>query len=294
MAITVDATLFTTTRVKDYFELTKFRLVSLVLLSTAVGFILASEGPFNFTLLFAAMMGTSLVATGSMALNQWMEHREDAKMIRTQTRPIPAGKIQTREAFLFGLFLSGLGLLILKYGVNTSSCFLASLTLVSYIIFYTPLKKITSLCTIVGAVPGALPPLIGWVAVSGRPSYEAWVLFAIIFLWQMPHFLAIAWLYRKDFEQAGFKILSTEDPDGKQVARQILLYSSALLPVSLLPSLVGVCGFLYFFGALALGMGFVGLSLVSLTRLNEKARALFRASILHLALLLILMVLDKT
>ncbi len=281
-----------TARVSDYLELTKMRLVSLVLLSTAVGFFLGARG-FDFILFTLCLTGTGLVAAGSMVLNQWWERREDAQMARTLGRPIPAAKISPREAFWFGILLCIAGLAFLLFEVNFESAFLAALTLVSYVLLYTPLKKKTSLCTIVGAVPGALPPLIGWAAAAGKTSFEAWLLFAIIFLWQMPHFLAIAWLYRKDYAAAGFKMLSVTDPSGSQVSRQILLYSLALLPVSLLPSAFGMLGIFYFLGALLFGIAFIAVCFESLKGLDQKAGLLFRASILYLSALQVLMFLDK-
>lgn len=279
-------------RAAEYLELTKMRLVSLVLLSTAVGFFLGGRH-FDGILFAISLAGTGLVAAGSMALNQWWERREDAQMARTMNRPLPASKLSPAEAFWFGIILSAAGLALLYSQVNFETAFLAGLTLVTYVLFYTPLKKTTSLSTIVGAVPGALPPLIGWAAAAGTTSFEAWLLFAIIFLWQMPHFLAIAWLYRKDYAAAGFKMLSVTDPSGRQVSRQILLYSLALLPVSLLPSALGLLGLLYFLGALLFGLGFIALSVESLKNLDQKAGVLFRASILYLSGLLLLMVLDK-
>jgi len=284
---------FSFARIGDYLELTKPRLVSLVILSTAVGFFLASGPVIQAGLFLTTIIGTLLVAAGSMTLNEWMEHRYDAKMRRTASRPIPSGRLKPQEAFGFGFFLSVSGFVMLAVGVNFVACFLAALTSFSYLLCYTPLKRKTSLCTIVGAIPGALPPLIGWAAVSGAPSYAAWVLFAIIFLWQMPHFLAIAWLYRSDFEKAGFRMLSVYDPTGEQVIRQMVLYSLALLPVSLLPSVIGLTGALYFFAALAMGIGFCGLGVLSFRRLEERARMLFRASVIYLTLLFIVMVIDK-
>ena len=284
---------FSIARLSDYSELAKLRLVSLVLLSSAVGFFLAGSGPINAPLFFISLLGTGLVAAGSMTLNQWIERAEDSKMTRTATRPLPAGRMQALEAFIFGIILSAAGLGILIVAVNMCAAFLAGLTLVSYTLLYTPLKRYTSLCTIIGAVPGALPPLIGWAAIADRPSFEAWILFAILFLWQMPHFLTIAWFCRNDYAAAGFRMLSVEDPTGMRVARQIVLYSMALLPVSLLPTVAGLTGPVYFFGALVSGIFFIFLGIKSFKNLDQKARMLFRASILHLAFLLILMVLDK-
>ncbi len=291
--MTTQTVSFSNSRLADYVGLMKMRLVSLVLLSMVVGFFLASRGPVDIPLLFISLFGTGLVAAGSMTLNQWMERAPDFKMLRTATRPLPASRLQPTEALIFGIVLSAAGIAILFFAVNLSAAVLAGITLVSYLLCYTPLKKKTSLCTIVGAIPGAVPPLIGWAAAAGKTSYQAWILFAILFLWQMPHFLAIAWLYRKDYAAAEFRMLSVEDPSGVQLGRQIVLYSLALLPVSLAPSVLHMTGFIYFVGALLLGIGFVVLGLVSLKKINQRARLLFRFSILYLALLLILMVLDR-
>ncbi len=279
-------------RLSDYAELTKMRLVSLVLLSTAVGFFLGSR-EFDLLLFITSLAGIGLVAAGSMALNQWWERKEDAQMARTLARPLPSEKISPREALIFGILLCLAGLSLLYFQVNFEAALLSGVTLVTYVWMYTPLKKKTSLCTIVGAVPGALPPLIGWAAAAGHTSFEAWLLFAIIFLWQMPHFLAIAWLYRKDYAAAGFQMLSVTDASGTQVSRQILIYALALLPVSLLPSALGMLGIYYFLGALLFGLGFIALSLESLKNLDQKAGLLFRGSILYLSGLLFLMFLDK-
>ncbi len=288
-----NALVFSRAKLADYLELTKPRLVSLVILSAFVGFFLGSKGPLDAFLLLTSLLGTGLVAGGSMCLNQWMERGEDARMNRTASRPLPSGRIQPAEAFFFGTALSLAGTFLLYFAVNLSAAVLAVLTTLSYLLLYTPLKRKTSLCTIVGAVPGALPPLIGWAAAQGRTSYESWLLFALLFLWQMPHFLAIAWIYRKEYAAAGFQMLSVIDPSGAQVGRQIVLYSLALLPVSLLPTAAGITGSLYFFGALGLGIFFVTQGVLSLKNLDAKARSLFRNSILYLTLLLVLMVLDK-
>lgn len=286
-------TSMTQARFSDYLELAKLRLVSLVMLSAAVGFFLAVKGPMDFPLFLISMIGTAFVAAGSMSLNQWMERREDAMMTRTANRPLPAGRMETRQAAWAGILFSFIGLGTLYFFVNSIAGFIAALTTLSYLLLYTPLKSRTSLCTVIGAVPGALPPLIGWASAAGMPTYQAWVLFAIIFLWQMPHFLAIAWFCRKDYAAAGFKMLSVTDPSGEQVATQIVLYASALLPVSLLPSVLGMTGIFYFFGALLTGVGFILQGLISMKDLDAKAKGLFRLSILHLAFLLVLMVLDK-
>lgn len=282
-----------TQTLKDFLELTKPRLVSLVLLSTAVGFYLASCGAVDGTVLLRTLLGTALVAGGSMALNEWMERDEDARMKRTSSRPIPSGRIRPAFALVFGILISLAGFASL-WIIQPISALVASLIWVSYLLIYTPLKKRTSLCTLAGAIPGALPPLIGWTAASGgRPDLQAWILFLIIFLWQMPHFFAIAWLHRADYTAAGFRMLSVEDPGGNRVARQILLYSFATVQASFLASAAGLTGPVYFWGALVAGFLVLALAVTGLERLNEKARSLFRASVLYLAFLFLLMVVDK-
>ncbi|MBI3306580.1 MAG: protoheme IX farnesyltransferase [Candidatus Omnitrophica bacterium] len=277
----------------DYLELTKPRPISLVLLSVLVGFLMGTPGGINGTLLFFTLLGTAMVASGSMALNQWMERREDALMLRTANRPLPAGRLNPWEAFIFGSLLGAVGVALLAVTVNQESAILAAMTFGIYLILYTPLKKVTSLCTIIGAVPGALPPLIGWSAASGSSSLPAWILFLIIFLWQMPHFMAIAWLYREDYARGGFAMLSVEDPTGIELGKQVILYSLILLPVSLLPTFFRLTGSLYFFSALILGGIFLGTGIYSLKQMDKKAGILFRVSVLYLFLLLIFMVADK-
>jgi len=285
---------FAVSRISDYWELTKPRLVFLVLLSALVGFVLASGNSLQPGLLFSMLTGTALVASGAMTLNQWLEQEQDSRMARTAKRPIPAGRLEPIKALIFGVLLSIAGLVILEITTSTGCTLLAAITTASYLFLYTPLKRKTSLCTIVGAVPGALPPLIGWAAAAGSLSFQAWILFSIVFLWQMPHFLAIGWMYRKEYAAAGFRMLSAADSDEGCVGRQILLYALALLPVSLLPTVAGMTGNFYFSGALLLGIGFVSLALSSLKQMGHQARWLFLGSILYLACLLVLMVLDKT
>jgi len=280
-------------RCTDLADLTKFRLVALVLMSTAVGFFLAVSGPFPWLNFFHVLTGTGLVAAGSLALNQWMERDFDAMMPRTAKRPIPSQRIKPRTALALGILFSASGLVYLAVLTNPWSTALAAVTLFGYILFYTPLKRITSLNTIVGAVPGAVPPLIGWAGVEGELPFEAWVLFSILFLWQLPHFLAIAWIYREQYKRAGFVMLSTEDPVGKRVARQAVFYAAMLLPVSLLPSICGMTGFYYFLAALLLGGAFLGISIAGLRDMQARARLLFVTSIFYLTLLLIMMVIDK-
>ncbi|HXV28336.1 MAG TPA: heme o synthase [bacterium] len=280
-------------RIRDYVDLTKPRLVFLVLLSALVGFILGSREGVHFASLIPMIIGTLLVASGSMALNEWMERKEDARMVRTAKRPLPSSRLEPVQALVFGVFISVTGLLILEMTIGSRCSVLAALTLASYLFLYTPLKKKTSLCTIVGAIPGALPPLIGWSAAGEMFSFQGWILFSILFLWQMPHFLAIGWMYRDQYKAAGFRMLSCEDEDGGRVGRQILLYTLALFAVSLLPTVAGMTGYLYFAAAFALGLGLIACTVSSLKRMDQKSRQLFFTSILYLTCLLILMVLDK-
>ncbi len=280
--------------VSTYAELTKPRLTLLVLVTTAAGAYMASSGAVDPWLVARTLLGTWLVAAGASALNQVMERDADALMRRTQSRPIPSGRMELLEALRFGIALSVAGLVALALGVNLLTSVLAAVTLASYLFLYTPMKRRTALCTLVGAVPGAIPPMIGWAAVRGTLTVEAWVLFAVLFLWQLPHFLAIAWLYREDYERAGFPMLPVIEPDGGSTARQAVLYAAALLPVSLLPTLLGLSGAVYFIGALLLGIAFlvIGSGLLS-ERTRVRAVRLFVASIAYLPLLLALMVCDK-
>lgn len=284
---------FSFARLSDYWELTKPRLVSLTLWSTAAGLILADRAPVHFRLLTLTLLGTALVAAGSMSFNEWLERAEDARMSRTANRPLPAGRLHPYEAVIAGSLFSVMGLAVLYYGVNSLSALLAFATLVSYAAIYTPLKKITSLCTLVGAVPGALPPLIGWAAVSGTLSAQAWVLFAIIFFWQMPHFYAISWFCRRDYEAAGFRMLVVKDPGGRRVAREMFLYNLAMIPVSLLPFLTGLTGKIYLTAAILMGAVMTVLSILCLKDLEKYARIFFRASLLYLTFLFIFMVANK-
>ncbi len=280
-------------RFHDYLELAKIRLVSLTLWSAAAGVILADHHPVHFKTLLLTLIGAGLVAAGSMSLNQWMERVEDGLMTRTANRPLPAGRLDPKEALGAGLLLSMAGLALLFYGVNALSASLAALTLISYVLIYTPLKKITSWCTLVGAIPGALPPLIGWAAVKGELSLQAWVLFAIVFFWQMPHFYAISWFCRKEYSAAGFRMLSVEDPGGRRVAKEIFFYSLLMIPVSLLPFFSGIAGKVYFGAALFMSLCVAVLSVFCLKDLDRHARLFFRSSLLYLTLLFIFMVTNQ-
>jgi len=279
----------------DFAELVKARLSFLTLATAMAGFALGVDGPWSYLLLAATMAGTALSAAGAAALNQWWERGHDALMKRTRNRPLPAGRMLAGDALFVGLLLSVCGVACLVIFVNTLSAALAAATIVFYILVYTPLKRITPFNTIVGAVPGALPPLIGWTAARGSVNAEGLTLFAILFLWQMPHFLAIAWLYRGDYAQAGFRMLSEGDEDGLVTGRQAVIYALALLAVSLLPSVFFGYSAVYFYGALLLGGGFVALSgrFACSGGSVPAARALFLGSIAYLPLLLGLMVLAR-
>jgi heme o synthase len=275
----------------DVMELVKARLSLLVLLTTLVGFLIAWRGPMDWVLLTATLLGTALCAGGAAALNQWMERDIDARMKRTRERPLPGGRMSPRDALLFGLLFSLTGIAILGLFTNLRAAFLAFATIAIYIIVYTPMKRMSSLNTIVGAVPGALPPLIGWVAARGSYGLEGGLLFATLFFWQMPHFLAIAWMFRDDYKAGGCVMLTDNDSDGSMTGRQALLYSICLLVISLLPGFLGFNSPFYFYGALLLGLGFSAFSAIFLIRRDrDSARNLFFASILYLPLLLGLLV----
>lgn len=278
----------------DYFELTKPRLSFLSILTALVGY-LAADAERNLLVLGSLLVGTSLAAGGAAALNQWMEHESDARMARTRNRPVPAGVVSPYAALAFGIGLSCLGSLVLFLGANTLSATLAILTIVTYIFAYTPLKKVTVHNTLVGAVPGAIPPLIGWAAATGALNPLGWMLFAILFLWQLPHFYAIAWMHRNDYQQAGYRMLPQVDPSGRKTARDSLVYTLALVACSLLPLLPGFTSWLYGGVALILGTIFTLRAWDFLNQPDQRdrtARALFLTSILYLPVLLLSLVLD--
>jgi heme o synthase len=275
-------------------ELFKARLTSLVLLTTLVGFYLGQRGGMNWLLLVNTLLGTGLLACGAAALNQYLERDFDALMERTADRPLPAGRIQPQMVVVLGGVISVAGLLWLAFGVNLLTAVLGAVTLIIYLFIYTPLKRKTTLNTAIGAIPGALPPLMGWTAARGDLSIEGWALFAILFFWQLPHFLAIAWMYREDYARGGFVMLPLVDRDGSRTGRSAVSHTLGLLPVSLSPFVFQVSGALYFFGALALGLVFLWCALRFARQLDRlSARRLFFASIVYLPLLLGLMVFDK-
>lgn len=282
------------TRAADWVTLAKPRLNLLVLVTTAAGLYLASPDGVAMPVLFHTLMGTALVAGGAAALNQVWERDTDALMRRTRTRPVASGRLRPSEGLWFGIGLSTAGVVQLAIGVNLLTAAVAALTLGSYVLVYTPLKRRSSLATLVGAVPGALPPVIGWVAATGTLTLPALVLFGIVFFWQMPHFLAIAWLYRDDYAAAGIPLLPVLEPDGRRTGRQALLYGAALWPVSLMPTLVGLAGGFYIVVATVLGLALIASSArFARDRSNTAARRLFLFSIIYLPLLWGALVADR-
>ncbi len=278
----------------DFVTLTKPRVNLLVLVTTVIGFHLGNLGGTDLALLFHTVVGTFLVACGAAAFNQILERDVDARMRRTMLRPLPDGRLSSVEAFWFATALSAIGVAQLWFGANWLAAMVAVVTLVSYALIYTPLKKITSLATIVGAVPGALPPVIGWAAARETLSIEAWVLFAIVFLWQMPHVLAISWIYREDYERGGIRVLPVGDPDGRSTAFQMVNYAAALVPVSLLPTAVGISGRVYFAGAIVLGVAGLALAVrFAQQRTPQRARLVFYGSLIYLPLLWVLMLANR-
>jgi heme o synthase len=279
--------------VKDYIELTKPRITWLIVMSTAIGYYFGHSGLWSIWAVVHTLIGTALIASGTAALNQWYERDADRQMRRTQMRPLPSGRLKPNEALWFGIALAVAGSLELGLGVNWLSSGLGVFTLATYLWVYTPLKQKTWWSTTVGAFPGAMPPLIGFAAAAGKLTAEAWVLGAILFLWQFPHFYAIAWMYREDYSRAGIRMLPVVEPDGESTARQILLYSVLLIPISLLPKWMGMTGTIYMVGAIALGLFFLYSGIrVSLDRTKVRARKVLLASVVYLPVLYVLMVLD--
>src|SRR5207247_6327643 len=277
-------------RFMDLVELTKPRITFLVLVTTLVGYYMASHDGLRSGLLLHTILGTALVAGGASALNQYFERDLDARMHRTRNRPLPDGRIFPNEALLFSTIISTAGVAYLMYFVNILTGLLGIVTLIAYIFVYTPLKTRTALCTLIGAIPGATPPLMGWTAARGEVDAVALSLSAILFLWQMPHFFAIAWIYTEDYARGGFVVHTS----GESTGRQIILYCCALVPISLLPSLFGVTGMTYFFGAMLFGFIYLGYGFaVALFRSNTHAQRLLRISVLYLPTLLVLMMIDK-
>ena len=281
-------------KVAAYVELTKPRITFLIVLTSAAGFAMASHGAVNYLALGSALIGIGLLSSGIATLNQYAERDLDGLMRRTADRPLPAGKLLPWEALAFGVGLTVVAEIYLLVLVNPLSALLGLTVIAGYLFGYTPLKTRTSLSTLVGAFPGAVPPLIGWTAARGTMSIEAWVLFAILFLWQFPHFLAIAWMYREDYSRAGILMLPVVEPDGRVTAQQIVVYTLMLIPVSLLPTVLGMSGRVYLYGAIVLGLLFLYSSIrAAFSMSRQQARRLLLASVLYLPLLFILMVLNK-
>lgn len=291
-AVTMPAT---QSRIADFVALTKPRLNSLVVVTVGLGYYLGAGGhQIEPSMLFHTVVGAALVAGGAAAFNQVAERDFDELMDRTRQRPLPVGRLMPTEARLFAFVLSAVGIFQLAYVTNWIAAFVALTTLVSYVAIYTPLKRRTSWATLVGAVPGALPPLIGWAAAAGSVTVEAWVLFGIVFLWQLPHFYALAWLYRNDFRRAGLPLLAVIDPSGRRTSTHALLYTIALLPMSLVAALVGLGGIVYVACASLLGIGFIVVAARFVAQHStDRARALFRTSLIYLPLLWGLLVAER-
>jgi protoheme IX farnesyltransferase len=278
-------------RISAFVELTKPRITTLVLLTTAAGFFLGTPGAFSFTLFANTMISVALLCSGVSALNEWMERDLDALMRRTASRPLPTGRLTPRAAFAFGVALTLGGEIHLALFVNPLSALCGLSVIVGYLFLYTPLKTRTSLSTAVGAFPGAVPPLLGWAAAANSIGLEAWTLFAILFLWQFPHFFAIAWMYREDYARAGIKMLPVVEPEGRITKQQIVVWTLMLVPVSLAPAALGISGAVYFFGALVLGGLFLCTSAAAAHTLSRRnARRVLLASVLYLPILFGLMV----
>jgi protoheme IX farnesyltransferase len=282
------------TRAAAYLELTKPRITFLIVLTSAAGFALGSRGAVNYLQLAHALIGIALLSSGIATLNQFIERDLDGLMRRTADRPLPSGRLFPFEALWFGIGLTLMAEFYLAVFVNTLTALLGLTVIAGYLLVYTPLKTHTSLSTALGAFPGAMPPLMGWAAARGEIDVAAWVLFAILFLWQFPHFLAIAWMYREDYGRAGIRMLPVVEPDGRVTGQQIIAYSLMLVPVSLLPTVVGISGRIYLVAAAVLSLLFLASSVrAALSKSNQHARQLLLASVLYLPLLFGVMVLNR-
>jgi protoheme IX farnesyltransferase len=275
---------------RDYLELSKSRIVMMVLITTAAGYLFAAQR-VDWMLLVNALLGTALVAAGTNALNQYIERDHDAKMRRTRLRPLPDGRIAPRAALLFSVGISIIGTIYLGITVNWLTAALGAFTLITYIFIYTPLKRVSTICTLIGAIPGAIPPLMGWTAATGVLGTGGWIVFAILFFWQLPHFMAISWMYRDDYARGGFAMLAVQDDDGVATAAHAVYYSFALLIVSALPSFFGLATYIYLAGALVAGslLTFASFAFLAL-RTPARARRLFMASNIYLIVMMALLV----
>jgi heme o synthase len=275
-------------------ELTKARLVTLVLVTTAVGFVLSGRSPVAWPGLAWTLLGSALAAAGVMSLNQGVEWRRDALMQRTRSRPVPSGAVSPRQAVAFGSLLATAGITVLATRVNDLTALLGLIVVAVYVLVYTPLKTRTSLCTLAGAVCGAIPPMMGWSGAAGRIELGAWILAALLFLWQIPHFLALAWLYREDYERGGFRMLPSIDPAGVLTGRTTVLYCLALLPIGVVAALSGLSGWVAAVGSLACGSALLMLGAqLARSRTDASARRLFLGTLAYLPLLLALLVVDR-
>ncbi len=278
----------------DYIQLTKPRITWLILMSTGVGYFFGAMDGWTWSVLLHTLLGTAFIASGTAALNQWWEREADKKMVRTQNRPLPAERLKPKRALLFAIVLSAIGFAELSLGANLLTGLLGLFTLASYLFVYTPLKQRTPHATTIGAIPGAMPPLIGYAAAHGTLTAQGWALFAILFLWQFPHFYAIAWMYKDDYSKAGIKMLPVVDPSGDSTVRQILFYSLALIPISLLPRYLGMSGNVYLVGALILGAIYFYSGVLVARELNRaQARRVLLTSIVYLPVLYGLMMADR-
>jgi protoheme IX farnesyltransferase len=278
----------------DLVQLAKPRITLMVMLTAGIGLLLASGQTPPLGLAIAVLAGTGLVAAGGSALNHHWERDTDRLMERTANRPLPAGRMHPDAALGYGLSLAAMGLLLLAVAANLLSALLGLAALLGYVVVYTPLKRITSLATVVGAVPGAIPPMMGWAAASGRLDAGAWALFGLLFFWQLPHFLAIAWICRDDYARAGMPVFTVGDAGGARAGRQVGLWAVRVVPVSLLPAVLGLAGATYLFGALLLGLALVAVSLGFLRRHSSAAaRRLLLASVVYLPAVLVILVLDR-
>jgi protoheme IX farnesyltransferase len=277
---------------RDYLELSKARIVMMVLITTAAGYLIAAR-PVDAIILLHTLIGTAMVAAGTNALNQYIEREHDAKMRRTRLRPLPDGRITPRAALVFSSVIAIVGTLYLGLLVNWLTAALGAFTLTSYIFVYTPLKRISTACTIIGAIPGAIPPLMGWTAATNHLALGGWIAFAILFFWQLPHFMAISWIYREDYGRAGFVMTSVRDGNGTATARQAIYYSLALLAVSVAPSFAGMTGVAYLVGAIILGAAITAASVrFFFERSNKTAMKLFMTSNLYLVVVMTLLVIS--
>ena len=281
-------------RPAQYLALTKPDVSFLVVMTTVAGYALGTVGPLNWLGMAHTVFATTLIAAGTSALNHYVERDSDARMRRTASRPLPSGQLQPDEALWFGMGLVVVGTIYLALAANPLATMLGIFTSLAYLCVYTPLKRKTTLATLIGAIPGAVPPLIGWAAARGSLNADAGILFAVLFLWQFPHFDAIAWIYREDYARAGIRMLPVVDLDGRRTFREIVVTAALLVPVSLLPALTGLAGMRYFFGAIVLGVMLVEMCLWSAaSKNNVRAKWLMHATVLHLPLLLGLLIYDK-